>query len=415
MAGNTALHVAADRGHLEVVKTLIQTGSITHNNEGMTPLKLACNSCREEVVKFFIRRKKCTRVEVIQALELLGATFANHPERHNVLRAYWYMWAAMKERFAIPDNVVHKLSRPPLRPYGYRIECEYPDELNSIKNDKYLIQIEGLIMRERILRINGKSLATHVRFRAACLAQQQKYKESAELWKHALDLEEKHSPVVSEDLLRIAQLLINMLNVRLNPVFSQVKELFNLCLSEESDYMTEESETEDDQAKGRAADLLDKDLHTSLYLLFVLMQMDLTMEEEEECRKLVKKFANLDLRTSHGSTPLHLAVSNKSTAEDNLVKETCKFPCVEIIRLLVESGASVNAQDDDGDTPLHVVLQIPETRPEIRSVRFDIVRELVEAGTDLNITNNDSQKPSDLVKGEELKRLVSSLTDDIEM
>ena len=381
----------------------------------MTPLKLACNNCHEEVVKFFLRRKNCTRVEVIQSLELLGASFANHPEHHNTLKAYCYMWAAMKERFSDLSNIVHKLSRPPLRVYEYRIECEDPNELLAIKNNKYLIQVEGLIIRERILRLNGKSLAAHVRFRAACLAQQQLYRESERLWKHALDLEEKHSPIISEDLLRIAQLLINMLHVRLNPVFSQVKELFNLCLSEESDYVQEGSETEDDQEKMRTSYLLDKNLNTSLYFLYVLMQMDLTLEEEEECQKLVKKFANLDLRTSQGSTPLHIAANDKSTAEDKVVKEMCRFPSVEIIRLLVESGASVNAQDNKGNTPLHIALLLTENRPDILSVQYDIVRELVEAGTDLNITNNENYKACDIFKVEGLKRLVSSLTDDIEI
>ena len=129
----------------------------------------------------------------------------------------------------------------------------------------------------------------------------------------------------------------------------------------------------------------------------------------------MKKFANLYLRTSQGSTPLHIASNDKSTAEDKVVKEMCRFPSVEIIRLLVESGASVNAQDNKGNTPLHIALLLTENRPDILSVQYDIVRELVEAGTDLNITNNENYKACDIFKVEGLKRLVSSLTDDIEI
>ena len=62
--------------------------------------------------------------------------------------------------------------------------------------------------------------------------------------------------------------------------------------------------------------------------------------------------------TIHGITLLHLATSN-----------------LKMMRLLVQEGGDVNAQDEDGDTPLHWALA--------RDNRFEIARLLMENGADI--------------------------------
>lgn len=58
-AGYTALHYAAESGHLEIVECLLQKGADvnirTRSESGMTPLHLAVTSCSAEVVKLLIQ------------------------------------------------------------------------------------------------------------------------------------------------------------------------------------------------------------------------------------------------------------------------------------------------------------------------------------------------------------------------
>lgn len=64
--------------------------------------------------------------------------------------------------------------------------------------------------------------------------------------------------------------------------------------------------------------------------------------------------------TIHGTTLLHLALHTSN---------------LKMMRLLVQEGGDVNAQDEDGDTPLHWALA--------RDNRFEIARLLMENGADV--------------------------------
>lgn len=73
-------------------------------------------------------------------------------------------------------------------------------------------------------------------------------------------------------------------------------------------------------------------------------------------------------------TPLHFVVRNKQN---------------NIIPLLLENNAPLNARNKFDDTPLHVaVLASNETA----------VRLLLESGADKELRNNNNQKPMDLAK-----------------
>ena len=71
--GCTALHDAAERGHLKIVSELLALGaSQLPNGLGLTPLLYACDECSIEMVEHIINRPEFTKEQRIDALELLG-------------------------------------------------------------------------------------------------------------------------------------------------------------------------------------------------------------------------------------------------------------------------------------------------------------------------------------------------------
>ena len=60
--GNTHLHIATHKGHLNVVKSLLDNGATvdTKNKNGWTPLHVACETGQLEVVK--CQRERLTKL-----------------------------------------------------------------------------------------------------------------------------------------------------------------------------------------------------------------------------------------------------------------------------------------------------------------------------------------------------------------
>ncbi|XP_022778849.1 protein fem-1 homolog B-like, partial [Stylophora pistillata] len=90
--GETCLHYAAERGHLQIVAKLLALGAKEkHNLNGLTPLLVGSNHCKTEMVEYFISRPECTKEQRIDALELLGATFANDKNAYDTGKAISFM------------------------------------------------------------------------------------------------------------------------------------------------------------------------------------------------------------------------------------------------------------------------------------------------------------------------------------
>ena len=81
----------------------------------------------------------------------------------------------------------------------------------------------------------------------------------------------------------------------------------------------------------------------------------------------------------------------QATAKDTtifgitLLHSASKSGNIELVRLLIQEGADVNAQDEDGESPLHGALA--------RSNNYDTVRILVENGADLFTQAVDGKTP----------------------
>lgn len=95
--GATALHFSAECGHVAIVRELIEYGTkITLNEQGMSPLLCAAERTKSGVVDYLMTRPEFSRRERIEALELLGASFANDKDSYNIDLAYNYLHRAME-------------------------------------------------------------------------------------------------------------------------------------------------------------------------------------------------------------------------------------------------------------------------------------------------------------------------------
>ena len=64
-----------------------------------------------------------------------------------------------------------------------------------------------------------------------------------------------------------------------------------------------------------------------------------------------------------------------------------------MVKLLVDSGANINHQSNNGDTPLHTNCADPDS--------IDVIEELLKLGADPNIKNKLSKTPHDIAIGRE--------------
>lgn len=98
---------------------------------------------------------------------------------------------------------------------------------------------------------------------------------------------------------------------------------------------------------------------------------------------LIEAGAIGNCRDKDNWTPLHWATANGQS--------------IKTIEFLIKSGANVNEKaSDDGRTALHLAVQ--ENRNEI-------VKTLLKNGGNVNIKNNDGEKPVDIARSPEIKRI----------
>ena len=112
----------------------------------------------------------------------------------------------------------------------------------------------------------------------------------------------------------------------------------------------------------------------------------------EMVQVLLEYKADINARNDIGETPLHLPhhqYSGHPNVEPSMPK---------VARLLLEHGADVNALRNDHSTPLHVAAGYG---------RADVVCVLLEHSADVGAKNNGGRTAFQLARGEEVKKLLS--------
>ncbi|NXV08169.1 FEM1B protein, partial [Cettia cetti] len=392
--GATALHFAAEAGHLEIVRELVKwKAAMMVNGHGMTPLKVAAESCKADVVELLLAHADCDRRSRIEALELLGASFANDRENYDILKTYHYLYLAMLERYRDSENVIEKEVLPQIEAYGNRSECRTPQELESIRQDRDALHMEGLIVRERILGSDNIDVSHPIIYRGAVYADNMEFEQCIKLWLHALHLRQKGNRNTHKDLLRFAQVFSQMIHLN-EPVKAKDIESVLRCSVLEIEQGMARIKTTAEADIHTAMDNYECNIFTFLYLVCISTKTQCSEEDQSRINKQIYNLIHLDPRTRDGSSLLHHAVNSGTPVDDFHTNDVCSFPNALVTKLLLDCGADVNAVDNEGNSPLHIIVQYHRPISDFLTLH-SIIISLVEAGAHTDMTNKQKKTPLD--------------------
>ena len=392
--GATALHFSSERGHLEIVKELVYAkAAIIKNDQRMTPLHIAAECGNADIVEFFISLPQCTKSERIEALELLGASYANDRDNYDIDKCYHYLWLAMQERHNDPSgNVLQKKVRPPVLAYENRQESLTVGELEAIKNDHNALHMEALIIRERILREDNVEIPHPIIFRGAVFADTARFDRCTTLWMRALMLRQKNDRCITKDLLRFAQVFSQMFHVGVAVEFWLAEEVFEFCLKALEKYLRHQKSVVNEDEVELAREHQDLNMHTALYLLAILTKVKCSKDEEFRLCRMVYRFVQLGLvlHSKPGYTPLHMICDEGTLIDDFHVSDVVHFPSDVLVKLLLQCGADPNQVDANANTPLHVIVKYHKPISDFLTLH-NIIILLLEADTHADMVNNDGE------------------------
>ncbi|KAM6937157.1 protein fem-1 homolog B [Xenentodon cancila] len=392
--GATALHFAAEAGHLEIVKELMsRQAAMVVNGHGMTPLKVAAESCKAEVVELLLAHADCDPCSRIEALELLGASFANDRENYDVQKTYHYLHMAMTERYCDPDGIITKELLPPIEAYGGRSECLTLQHLEAIQVDRDALHMEGLMIRERILGSDNIDVSHPIIYRGAVYADNMEFEQCIKLWLHALRLRQKGNRNTHKDLLRFAQVFSQMVHLKEHVPAPAVEQVLG-CSVLEIERSIARVEAAAELELPQALDNYESNIFTFLYLGCISTKTTCSEDERARINKHIYDLIQLDPRSRDGASLLHLAISSSTPVDDFHTNDVCSFPNAQVTKLLLDCGAPVNAVDHEGNTPLHVIVQYNRPISDFLTLHAIIIS-LVEAGAHTDMTNKQKKTPLD--------------------
>ena len=411
--GDTCLHNAAERGHVEVVRMLLALGAKEKQNyKRLTPLLVASNYYKIEMVEYFIKKTECTKEQRIDALELLGATIANDPDGNNIDKAFSYMKRGMEERYEDPSHPLLKKKMEPVEAYQTRKESQTLEELALLEGDDHAIHMEGLIIRERILGSDNTEVRNPIIYRGAVFADSEQYELCTGLWKRAMEIAMNCDAYdeMTKDLENLASLFAEIVQKGrlLRP--KCIEDVFQKLVAT-SERLTEKSESGELEEEHKNEEE-EKMLYYALYLLTIYTKVQESDENETaDMANFVQRFLRLNPRTRDENTLLHMAAWHATLIiiNDDDVRDVCKLPCVETMKLILHAGCDVNAVNTDGNTPLHLAVTLKPGPGQV-----DILKEMLEllldAGADTKLANSNGQTAMDYCETDEARRILSEKT-----
>lgn len=412
--GNTALHDCAESGSLEILKLLIEHGAkMDVDSYGMTPLLAASVTGHTHIVEYLIKLPDLvSRVERVDALELLGATYVD--KKRDMIGALELWKRAMDDRYKSSSLILVKPSQhDTVAAYDHAKEICDPEGLEDLLADPDEMRMQALVIRERILGPAHPDTSYYIRYRGAVYADAGKFGRCVALWNYALDMQQR---------------MLEPLNPMTQSSLFSFTELFSFMMGEQgrtstrgrrvppvtfTDLLTVLHKSVDEVEAGvnlldkiptgeRDTTYLHRVLVISLHLACLLTKLlpSLTEEQAHKVHQALYLLVKQNVRGRLGCTALHLACSRDAALVGRY--PACQFPSPQLAEVLLTVGADVHAQDDNGNTPLHLAAYVRPCPPALACT-------LLERGAHLDAINGAGQTFQQLLKGQPLHEIVNPL------
>lgn len=397
----TALHYAIQEHRFETTKLLLRYGAdpFLESRYRDDALQTACLKGAAEIFKYLVDHVPYSPERVASAFELLGSTFLD--EHHDLQKAlqYWQAACDVRDKFGIAKPVL-----PPKAQYRHVREFASKRELEPLALDLDAIRMQSLLIYERCLGTLHRDMIHRLMYRGAAYADSLQYQHCIDLWKYALELRVAKDSILYNDTSLTAQALVKLYldlyekfsegilntNVQMEDVVSTI-ELLVSNLPECSRLLSLAPVFELQQ---KAYDNVLKTITHLLYLVVCLHQGSLDNEHIHIRRRIHKVVHLIDPRTTDGDSLLHLSVMKNNTLKSPNLFDEAKlafFPNVDVIKLLIECGARINALNTTANTPLH-------TASQALNYRHEIVETLLESGAHIDASNKFGHRPLTMLK-----------------
>ena len=385
--GKTALHFSADGDDVAISHLLVAAGlKLNKDNYGRTPLMLAALRGQIDAVEYFISLKECCREDHVDALELLGTSFL-FIKNPDFVNAYDYFDKAMYERYKLQNQIVSKQLVPTssILAITEKEECTNLDELEEIREDELALCIEGIHIRERVLGTRAPDLPIPLFHTGSLFAGNGDYETCIDLWTNASNLTQNIGKEF--DVSRFSELFTEMLQNGLAINFRSVLTCFQ---SVENELKLNTIRMKSNEGKYKI--IYETCFLTCIYLIGIMLQTFTSKEEEHQLNRAVYSFIKMKPLLTNGCTPIHICCGSATKDYDIDLKNEILFPNIRLCKVLVACGASVNAQDGNNNTPLHVVAKCNNFDSNILS---EIILCLLENGAHLDACNKDGKTAAD--------------------
>ena len=406
--GDSCLHYASKGGHFQLACELLALGAKqTQNLNRLTPLLDASNNCKIEMVEWFISRPECSREERIDALELLGATIANDSKAYDIEKAFSFMKRGMEERYEDPSCPLLKKKMEPVEAYQNRTESQTLEELSLLEGDDHAIQMEGLMIRERILGTDNTILYLPVRYRVGVLSELKKYELCVVLWTRAMKIAMNNNVPLTAALEYPINLIAHMMKIGHSLSPQTIENIFEklIDVKRKLPENLKPEELEEEQKN----EMQETFLFNALYLLVMYTKVQVSFEVKNgNMIELLQRFLCLELRTRDGNTLLHFAVWHKTPVRKNsTLRAVCKLPCVETMKLILHAGCDVNSVNTQGNTPLHLAVTFVPGPEQVKVLR-EMLELLLDLGADTKLVNKNGQTVMDCCETDEARDILSA-------
>ena len=401
--GNSCLHYASKQGRVLLVCELLALGANqTQNLNRLTPLLEASNNCKIKMVEWFISRPQCSKEERIDALELLGATIANDSKAYDIEKAFSFMKRGMEERYEDPSCPLLKKKMEPVEAYQNRTESQTLEELPLLEGDDHAIQIEGLMIRERIFGTDNTILRNPIHYRGAAAADCKKYELCIGLWTRAMEIGMNCNVPETEDLEYLTDLVALMIQNGHSSSPQTIENIFEKLIDIKRKLSEKLKSGElEEEPKNKAQETL---LFNALYLLVMYTKVQVSSEmKNDNMIDLLQRFLCLEPRTRDGNTLLHVAAWHKTPVPRDTVanwRGVCELPCVETMKLILHAGCDVNSVNAQGNTPLHLAVAFVPEPEQVESLK-EMLESLLDLGADTKLVDKNGQIVMDCCETED--------------